>query len=75
MIVGVDFNQRVNSNHLFCFLVAVITTLREVFDSRQLMKYDFLIMNSMFGSFLILKVHLMSMPGFYFLTAINVLGD
>ena len=27
VIVGVDFNQRINSNQLFCFFVAVIITL------------------------------------------------
>lgn len=30
MIVGVDFNQRRNSNQLFCLFVAVIIHLRKV---------------------------------------------
>lgn len=63
MIVGVDFNQRVYSNRLFCCFVAVIITLRKVFNSTQLMKFDFLIINSISRNFLMFKVHLMSMPG------------
>lgn len=62
MIVGVDFNQRVNANNLFCCFVTVIITLRNVFNSTQLMKFDFLVINSMSRNFLMLKVHLMSMP-------------
>lgn len=30
LVFGVDFNQRINSNQLFCFFVAVIITLRKV---------------------------------------------